>query len=269
LPIQEGQNPYLNPQNQPNQEEAKKQHKKVEHAFSHTITYSIKDPQYPLPDVIFIANGGVVLPRLPIPTILLPNMKYEQRKEELPYLTKIYQDLGLAMIPFAGEMPFEGQAEIKWFDKGSKAICGYGHRSTKETFVVLQKQLNKIYKKYHLIPPELIPIHLISTDYYHLDIAMLEFDDRKCIVHRRAISKESLLVLQSVLGKENVMVLDTDDKFCLNGVVDGDRLITHQLTPALKRELETMTGKKVHMVNTSEFEKAGGSVRCLTLDLPR
>jgi len=269
LPIQEGQNPYIHIQNQPNIEEARKQHKKVEHAFSHTITYTIKDPQHSLPDLIFIANGGVNLPRLPIPTILLPNMKYEQRKEELPYLMKIYQDLGLQTIPFAGSVPFEGQAEIKWFHKGTKAICGYGHRSTKETFIQLQKQLNKIYKKCHLTPPELIPMHLISTDYYHLDIAMLEYDDTKCIIHRRAFSKESIQHLQSILGKENVTILDTDDMFCLNAVMDVDRLITHQLTPALKRELETITGKKVHMVDTSEFERAGGSVRCLTLDVPR
>jgi N-dimethylarginine dimethylaminohydrolase len=50
-------------------------------------------------------------------------------------------------------------------------------------------------------------------------------------------------------------------------VVDGNRLITHSLTPDLKAELESITKKKIHMVDTSEFEKSGGSVRCMTLDI--
>ena len=50
-------------------------------------------------------------------------------------------------------------------------------------------------------------------------------------------------------------------------MVDGDRLITHMLTAPLKAHLEKITGKKIHMVDTSEFEKSGGSVRCMTLDV--
>ena len=71
-----------------------------------------------LPDNVFTANAGLCLPRLPTPTIFLPHMKCQQRKEELPHLTQIYKELGLHMIPFSGgapDAPFEGQAELKWF----------------------------------------------------------------------------------------------------------------------------------------------------------
>ena len=115
--------------------------------------------------------------------------------------------------------------------------------------------------------PELLVIPLKSADYYHLDVAMLEFDDTKCIVHRRAFSAESIKKLQKFLGAENVFVIDTDDSFCLNAVVDGDTLVTHSLAKPLKKELETITGRTIRMVDTSEFEKSGGSVRCMTLDI--
>jgi len=66
---------------------------------------------------------------------------------------------------------------------------------------------------------------------------------------------------------DDVYVIDTDDSFCLNAVIDGNNLITHKLSKDLKRELENITGRKIHMVDTSEFEKSGGSVRCMTLDV--
>jgi N-dimethylarginine dimethylaminohydrolase len=54
----------------------------------------------------------------------------------------------------------------------------------------------------------------------------------------------------------------------LNSVVDGDNLITHKLkNVGIKNTLEKITGKQVVQVDTTEFEKSGGSVRCMTLDI--
>jgi N-dimethylarginine dimethylaminohydrolase len=54
----------------------------------------------------------------------------------------------------------------------------------------------------------------------------------------------------------------------LNAVHDGPNLITHKLTdPSLKERLESITGLKVKQIDTTQFEKSGGSVRCMTLTL--
>jgi N-dimethylarginine dimethylaminohydrolase len=54
----------------------------------------------------------------------------------------------------------------------------------------------------------------------------------------------------------------------LNAIVDGKRLLTHKLQEVgLKEKLEKITGKQIHEVETSEFEKSGGSVRCMVFDL--
>ena len=268
LPMQHGQNPYIDISYDAKkyQRILKKQHDRVVDAFtaSPSIIATLPQKTCPLPDIVFVANAGLSLPRLSKPLLLLPNMKYKQRKAELPYLKKIYHDMKLETIDYPGKEPFEGQAELKWFDGGRKAICGYGHRSTKQTFVELDRFFEKMYGKEK---PTLLVIRLISPYYYHLDVAMLEYDE-KCIIHKRSISPESLRKIESFLGKENVTVIDTKDSFCLNAVIDGSHLITHKLSdPLLKGRLESLTNRKVKEIDTSEFEKSGGSVRCMTLDI--
>lgn len=267
LPIQDGQNPYIDTTYEPHRKKIMDQHTKVERAFQNTIAYTLDHPRHHLPDIVFTANSALFLPRLPVATLLLPRMKYQQRKEELPYLRKIFADLNLRTVSLPGREPFEGQAELKWFHGGTKAVCGYGHRSTKKSFETAQVFFDALYGKYNILAPRLLILPLESAHYYHLDVAMLEFDDTSCIVHRRAFSKDSIKKLKDFLGPSHVHVIDTEDSFCLNAVVDGNRLITHSLTPDLKAELESITKKKIHMVDTSEFEKSGGSVRCMTLDI--
>ena len=263
LPFQKDQNKYIEVVRKVNKKKASEQHKKLEKSFENMIVYTVKSDEI-IPDIVFVANGGLCLPRLPEPVIVLPYMKYPQRKKELKYLREIFSSFHTVDFPGSASAPFEGQAEIKWFHGGTLGVCGYGHRSTKESFHKMEKLLKKVYSKYGIQPPKLLVLKLESPTYYHLDVAMLEYDDTKCIVHKRSFSPESIQKLKEVL---DVYVLDTTDSFCLNAVVDGKNLITHTLTPDLKKELEHVTGKKIKQVDTSEFEKAGGSVRCMTLDI--
>jgi N-dimethylarginine dimethylaminohydrolase len=97
---------------------------------------------------------------------------------------------------------------------------------------------------------------------------MLEFNDDSCIVHRKAFSEESIQKIRDFLGPSKVNLIDTADSMCLNAVVDGKNLVTHKLTDkAMKKVLEEITGLRIREVDVSEFEKSGGSVRCMTLDL--
>jgi len=275
LPYQYEQNRYITEESigpsSIDKKKAREQHNVLEKTFSKIISFTVKPiHDEPLSDIVFVANGGLSLPRLPKPILILPYMKYIQRKQELPYLYTIYKSLGIHCIPFPGyaDTPFEGQAELKWFHGGTKAICGPGFRSTRKTFRIMNSLLKKIYKSYNLAPPELCVVQLQSDDYYHLDVAMLDFNDTSCIVHRKAFTPAGIRSIQNFLGKDYVHVIDTSDSFCLNAVHDGPNLITHKLTdPSLKETLESITGLKVKQIDTTEFEKSGGSVRCMTLTL--
>ena len=74
-------------------------------------------------------------------------------------------------------------------------------------------------------------------------------------------------MLKELLGEENVAVIDTTDTFCLNAVVDGKNLIVHEVSAKDKKFLEDTTGLRVKEIDVSEFEKSGGSVRCMVLDI--
>jgi N-dimethylarginine dimethylaminohydrolase len=268
LPIQDNQNPYIDIQHDVNGSLVAKQHKSLIKAFSTITPYTLPPTDQHLPDIVFVANGGLCLPRLPKPLILLPWMKYQQRKAELPFLKQMFAKLKLPTVDFPGNRlaPFEGQAELKWFFGGRLAVCGPGHRSSRRTFEILNELLTDIYHSHDLEPPTLLIVPLISADYYHLDVAMLEFDDTSCIVHRKSMSSASIARMRKAGIK--VHVIDTADSFCLNAVVDKKKLITHVLSDrAIKPVLEEITGRTVVEVDTSEFEKSGGSVRCMTLDV--
>jgi N-dimethylarginine dimethylaminohydrolase len=274
--MQDKQNPYIDIQHRVRHTDVQKEHRALTRQFSTPVyLYKMDVPRsVHLPDIVFVANGGLSLPRLSEPCIVLPYMKYAQRKRELPYLRKMYEDLRVNMVEFPGSAsaPFEGQAELKWFRGGTLAVAGYGHRSTRKTFDILNNLLRRIYTRHGLSPPKLLVIPLESDDYYHLDVAMLEFAKGKvvdsCIVHKRAFSEKSLGLLRDFLGPSAVHVIDTKDSFCLNSVVDGKNLITHKLTDARAKEaIASITGLQIKEVDTREFEQSGGSVRCMTLDI--
>lgn len=261
---QEKQNPYLMGIPTVNHKKALHQHQQLQRMLHHAYTAT---SSYSLPDLVFVGNGGLSLPRLPRPTILLPNMKFKQRQDELQALIPIYQQLGLEIIPFPNRSLFEGQADLRWFHGGRKAVGGYGYRSTRQGLETVKRLCTEIYQAHSLSVPEFLFLPIESDDYYHIDLALLSYHEASCVVHRRAFSKKSIQRLQDFLGEENVHVIDTTDNFCLNAVVEGNRLITHHMIPSLKHLLEHITKKTVHMVDTSEFEKSGGSVRCMVLDI--
>jgi hypothetical protein len=262
------QNPYFS-DTPMNKKKAIQQHKKLETSLSNMLVYKPTQSEG-LGDFVFIASAGLCLPRLGVPVFILPWMKYPQRRKELPSLLEMFKLLKLRTVPFPGsaDAPFEGQAEVKWFHGGTKMIHGYGYRSTAKSCDLLEKLIMKIYKAYGVTPPEILQIPIQSFDYYHMDLAMLEYDDEKCIVQKSAFSSSSIEKIKAFLGADSVNVIDEEDKFCLNAIVDDNKLITHKLKGrGLWRRLEKITGKTIKEIDTSEFEKSGGSIRCMVLDI--
>jgi N-dimethylarginine dimethylaminohydrolase len=39
------------------------------------------------------------------------------------------------------------------------------------------------------------------------------------------------------------------------------------MTESLKQKIEKITGRHIKMIDASEFEQSGGSVRCMVLDI--
>ena len=222
-------------------------------------------PRTKLPDVVFTANAGLYLPRLPQHTVLLSNMKHLSRAKETPFVQKYLHDLGIKTILFPKKEVFEGQGEAKWFYEGKLLVVGYGFRSTAATIPLLQRVLDKVYHKHNVIPPKVVGMEMALAKFYHLDIAMACTDSTSCVAHTYAFKHPSKLEKWV-----NVRWMDTKDPFALNMIVLKDRVVTHKLRYAKeKRLLEKVIGKPIVEIDVSEFEKSGGSVRCMILDFGR
>jgi N-dimethylarginine dimethylaminohydrolase len=263
------QNPYINLDTSINKKAAINQHNEITREIKRTKTYGITK-KGDIPDIVFAANLGLSLPRLPEAVVITSWMKYRQRRNELDYIEEILDDSGIKHVQFPGsaDAPFEGQAEAKWFENGELLICGYGFRATKESIRILRKLLTQIYENYGIKPPRVAAFEIQSPKYFHLDAAMLEFGQTECVIHKGAFDANDLHRLKAELGERNVHLIDTADSFCLNSIIEDDRLITHVLTDQkVRSRLESITGKMVTELDASEFEKSGGGVRCLIFDV--
>jgi len=267
-PFQQRQNPFLDKIQPVNKARAKRQHKALQEALPHSFVAQIGEPVH-LPDIIFAANWALPLPRLPKPTVLLASMKYAQRQREQAVVKEILTQRDIICLPPLSTI-FEGQAELKWFHGGLKAIQGYGFRSQRASVPAIHRRFQEIYGSYGLESPLVLPLKQIDPDLYHLDLCILEVDAGRCIVQKSAFSRGDLKKIGDFLKHENVLIIDSKDKFICNSIVLGDRILVNK--PAIEdletyRQIEAFTKKRIHVLDTSEFNKSGGGIRCMVLQM--
>jgi len=241
------------------------EHANLVSLLHHPLVYTLPRNRR-IRDSVFVANSGLSLWGLPH-LFILSNMKYAHRKEETDYIEHILHGLHMTTFRFPKTAVFEGQGETCWFHHGSLLFFGYGYRATLQSYHLLEKMISSIYLQHGKKPPRIIPLELIDPYFYHLDFAMLKFSETKCIVQSRAFSKKSMELIYENLGKENVHLLHTKDTIALNSIVQGKTLITPQVSKTVKQKLEDITGLTVKPVKLTSFEKSGGSVQCMILNI--
>ena len=245
------QNPYLDPD--VDWELAQRQHANLRRALGNPPAFAV--PRDAPVDLVFAANSCLNLPRLPHPTYVLSLMKYAQRRKEAAYVAKM---LPGRIIPFPGPDPFEGEGEGKWFHQGRLLVVGYGFRCTRRSVRVLDELLRAVYTTQGVTPPKVVALKLVSPFFYHLDLAMLAVSEHEALVNPAAIRD-----LSPLEGHLDVKLFPSSDPFALNAVVQGKRLVAHKLDARTRRQLERASGKQIVEVDVSEFEKAGGGVKCM------
>ena len=265
LPKQEGNNPFIDLNQKPILPLARKQHAAFRTHLPNEVYFEVKTKEH-IPDFVFFASGGLSLPRLPEPVVILPSMKYKLRQDELPYDKAIFDRLKIKTYELPKGIVFEGKAEVAWFYGGTVMVHGYGYRSTKESVFALKRLIAKIYKHYGVSPPRCISLREKSPKAYHLDMALLAYSDTECCIKAGIFDSEQINLLRTVL--EKVTVLRSTDPFAFNGIVFETKILVSTLQDSsLKQTLQSITGKKIVEVNVSEFQKSGGSVACLVLPI--
>src|SRR5262249_14590660 len=107
-----------------------------------------------------------------------------------------------------------------------------------------------------------IPLQLVDEHCYHLDTCLCPLNKDAALIYPGAFRAESLEKIRGGWKRIHELTRDEALQFLGNGIVVNGRFITARMTPNLERILAEEKLEPV-VVDTSEFEKSGGSVFCM------
>ncbi|MCH8060853.1 MAG: fused N-dimethylarginine dimethylaminohydrolase/saccharopine dehydrogenase domain-containing protein, partial [Proteobacteria bacterium] len=115
---------------------------------------------------------------------------------------------------------------------------------------------------------ELVSIRLTDERFYHIDTCFCPLSDGFLMYHPPAFDYESRISIESRIPPHKRIVVDTLDagQFACNAINIDDQMFLHRASDPLKARL-LAAGFKVHEIELTEFLKAGGSAKCLSLKL--
>ncbi len=214
-------------------------------------------PVKDLEDMVFAANQVFVGYSETIGKFIVPSeMRYLIRQKEVPFYVEWFGNRGYKIIALdlKGEY-LEGHGDLLWHPDHSRIWAGYGFRSTRggvEKFAAAMQELG--------FP--VIPLQLVDDHCYHLDTCLCPLNYEAALIYPGAYAPAALDALRQ--GWQRIHELSREEalQFMGNGIVANGRYITPRLTENLSVIL-AREGLKPVLVETTEFEKSGGSVFCM------
>ena len=222
------------------------------------------EPQAGLPDMCFAANGGLVLDETFVPA----TFGVVQREPESGLYRAWAEAAGFDAAEADDSLAFEGEGDALWWpaEGNSKPVlwAGYGVRTSLEAHRMLTEQLHV----------EVVSLRLVDQRFYHLDTCFVPLPEGRVIYYPPAFDEPSRQRIESLVSPDRRIEVGDEDAFgfACNAVRLGTTLITSHATGAFRKALDAW-GHEVITTPLTEFIKAGGAAKCLTLvldqDLPR
>jgi N-dimethylarginine dimethylaminohydrolase len=210
-----------------------------------------------LEDMVFSANQTFVGEAAGKKFVVPSQMRHPSRRREVPHYLNWFRTRGYEVIEIkSGEEEFlEGGGDLLWDEDRRFVWAGYGFRSTKPAIAKLQSTLSAR-------GVELVPLQLADERFYHLDTCLAPLPKGAVLIYPAAFTSEALANIRKHATRVYAVQEEDALGFVCNGVTAGDYFITPRITPSLQAALQ---GEEMMplIVNTSEFERSGGSVCCL------
>jgi N-dimethylarginine dimethylaminohydrolase len=215
-----------------------------------------------LEDMVFAANQVFVGAKDGYGKFVVPSrMVYESRQREVRFFADWCRQHGYQTIDLDfGDDYLEGHGDLLWHPGGSYILAGYGFRSTRGGVEKFADAMSKMG-----IAVE--PLELVDPYCYHLDTCLCPLNEEAALIFPGAYSVEALAVLHRVWKRVHLLTAEEAHRFMGNGIVVNGSYITPYVTPQLEKALRG-EGLAPVVVDTSEFEKAGGSCFCMKMFLP-
>jgi N-dimethylarginine dimethylaminohydrolase len=202
-----------------------------------------------LPDMVFAANGATVVGG----KVLGASFRNQERKAEGPAYMEWFRKNGFAEVH---DPQFINEGEGDFLYAGSWILAGHGFRSDPNSHLEAQEFFG--------LP--VIGLRLVDPRYYHLDTAVAVLDDHTIAYYPEAFSPGSQAVLRTLYPDAIIATAEDAAVFGLNAVSDGRHVLLPQAATGLAARLAER-GYEPIGIDLSELLKAGGSVKCCTLEL--
>jgi N-dimethylarginine dimethylaminohydrolase len=208
------------------------------------------EPVSGLPDLVFTANAGLVYQKV----VILSRFRHGVRQKEAPHFRGWFEGHGFQVVEMPEAMNFEGAGDALFC--GETLFAGYRFRSDALGHQWVGERLGV----------NVLPLELIDPRYYHLDTCFCPLDENRAVYYPGAFDDYGRSVLRERVGRLIEVTAEEARTFSCNAVVVGRDVVLNEGAPALARSL-TGEGFRVHPLPLTEFIKAGGSAKCLTLRL--
>lgn len=201
-----------------------------------------------LPDMVFAANGGLVVDG----HALSARFAHPERAAEGPAYLEWFRGAGLAATEAVHVNEGEGDVLVV----GDLLLAGTGFRTTPAAHAEIQELFGR----------PVVSLRLVDPRFYHLDTALAVLDDDTVAYNPEAFSPGSRAVLRR-LFPDALLATEADAVVLgLNAVSDGRHVVLAAQATGLAQRLRERGFEPVP-VDLSELLKAGGGVKCCTLEL--
>lgn len=209
-------------------------------------------PHVGLPDMVFAANGGVVVDGM----VYGARFKHPQRAGEAAVHRAFYEANGWRFV--APSETNEGEGDIAYLPEayGGLVLAGYGFRTEPGAHAEAQEVLSR----------PVVSLRLVDPRFYHLDTALAALDDRTITYFPGAFSLAAQRVLAQLFP--DAVIADEVDAlaFGLNLVSDGRNVVLNSEAAGMADKVAA-AGYEPVLVDLSELKKGGGSVKCCVAEL--
>ncbi|MGB3614885.1 MAG: TIGR00300 family protein [Elainellaceae cyanobacterium] len=231
---------------------AEKQWNKLYQVLTQYATVDLVKPQPGWPDMVFTANAGLVLGK----TVVLSRFFHPERQGEEPHFKQWFEEEGYTVHELPKGLPFEGAGDAL-LDRGGRWLwAGYGFRSELDSHPYLAEWLDI----------EVLSLRLIDERFYHLDTCFCPLTDGYLLYYPPAFDAYSNRLIEMRIPAEKRIPIGEVDavNFACNTVDVNKTVVVNQATDELKQRLGD-AGFTVVETPLTEFLKAGGAAKCLTL----
>ena len=244
-------NPWMSRGRQSDHGEASRQWRALHDILvSLGVDVRLMDAVAGLPDLVFTANAGLIFRD----RAYLSAFRHSARQGETPLDEAWFKACGFQTVSLPGRWNFEGAGDALFC--GDTLFAGY----------LIRSDVGAMHWVGGDIGCRVIPLQLVNDYYYHLDTCFCPLSATEAIYYPDAFDDYGRRALRQHIP--TLVEVETSEaaRFSCNAVVVGKHVVLNTGCPQLEASLRAL-GYTTHATELTEFIKAGGSAKCLTLRL--